>query len=368
MFNASLRREKNRQLWLGDASSLSSSSSESNKMKAKRYRHRRSEESLEPRMASNPSLHTEYHQLEERSLMNSSNTRDGLETGFYRERKSSHARRPFSEPSHISDEIVGHRSRNNKRDHSYSVPKSNRKKENKTISYKIQKVFSKVKSEEGKSEFIKHILDNITPKMSREDYKHLLLEYLNSMNDVETKLECCKDIQKVLSFKVNEYQNEIEKRKNETSISDELKAYLNKVHFTDNVYRFMIAEGLTTVQFLIWVTDDCWDEFLSKRHENKCYAQLRHGCKATNKNNTIRYCQNNLICLIYIAFSIILESHIIDTILNLVEAGVEITITHLLQDFQISTMKQIQVSTVHLIFTIIKILWKRIILMVGGVT
>ena len=80
--------------------------------------------------------------------------------------------------------------------------------------------------------------------MSREDYKHLLLEHLNSMNDVETKLECCKDIQKVLSFKVNEYQNEIEKKKNETSISDELKAYLNKVHFTDNVYRFMIAEGL----------------------------------------------------------------------------------------------------------------------------
>ena len=130
MFNASLRREKDRQLWLGDASSLSSSSSDSNKMKTKRYRHHRSEESLDPRMASNPSLHTEYHQLEERSLMNSSNTRDGLETGFYRERKSSHARRPFSEPSHISDEIVGHRSRNNKRDHNYSVTKRNRKKEN----------------------------------------------------------------------------------------------------------------------------------------------------------------------------------------------------------------------------------------------
>ena len=31
----------------------------------------------------------------------------------------------------------------------------------------------------------------------------------------------------------------------------------------------MIAEGLTTVQYLIWVTDDCWEDFLRKSNNYK---------------------------------------------------------------------------------------------------
>ena len=287
MFNP--RRDKGKP-WLQDDSSLSSDSEESNNnllRQQKRFRHNQTEQmnAAMARMASNQAynqpnpmavvsmptnppyggVHAQFHH-EETSLVNSK-TGDGLETGFHRESKYSHAGRPFSGPSHVGTQMSGemlHQMQNfNKRERKYSVPK--KKQKSKTIGYRIQKIFSKVDSDENKSEFIKHIFDNVTEHMSREDYKTLLIDHINSNNDLEHQLQHCKEIQKLLSMKLTNVQSAIEKKKKETSISDELQLYLNKVpNFNDNVFRFMIAEGLTTVQFLIWVPDDCWDDFLRK--------------------------------------------------------------------------------------------------------
>ena len=106
------------------------------------------EQMNEARMASNPSFrgHAEFHQLKERPLMNSK-IRDGLETGLYCERKTSHAGRPFSNLSCISGQMSGqmmhHQMQNrNKRERKYSVPKNacNKKEKIRTISYRIQKI------------------------------------------------------------------------------------------------------------------------------------------------------------------------------------------------------------------------------------
>ena len=98
MFNASKRLDKDQNLWLRDDSSLSSASSDDNNLNSKRYRHGHKQTlaelanearianetrlANEARIASaNPSFGlTEYHHHEERSLVNSMKTGDGLET------------------------------------------------------------------------------------------------------------------------------------------------------------------------------------------------------------------------------------------------------------------------------------------------
>ena len=105
--------------------------------------------------------------------------------------------------------------------------------------------------------------------MSRDDYKKFLMNHINSNNELEKQLECCLDIQELLQMKISDVQTAIEKKKKETTISKDLQSYLNKVpQFNDIFYKFMIAEGLTTVQFLIWVTDDCWDDYLRKTRDS----------------------------------------------------------------------------------------------------
>ena len=70
-----------------------------------------------------------------------------------------------------------------------------------------------METDESKSEFIKHILDNVTEHMSREDYKNMLLQNINSNNDLDIQLEYCKDMQKMLSMKLTDIQTAIEKKK-----------------------------------------------------------------------------------------------------------------------------------------------------------
>ena len=302
MYNS--RRDKSKP-WLQDDSLLSSEDSDDNNntllRQQKRFRLNQTEQmnAAMARMAANqaytqpeamavatmPSMalsnmpsntpytgagHAEFHHEEtsQRSLVNSK-TGDGLETGFYRQSKSSHAGRPFSSPSHVGGQMMAAQmlqqmQKVNKRERNYSVTK--KKKQPKTIAYRIQSIFNKVETNESKSEFVKHILDNVTEHMSREDYKTLLLDNINSNNDLEVQLDYCKDMQKLLSMKLTDVQSAIEKRKKETSISEELQSYLNKVpNFNEKFFKFMIAEGLTTVQYLIWVTDDCWDDFLRRQ-------------------------------------------------------------------------------------------------------
>ena len=152
MFNA--RRDKAKP-WLQDDSSLSDDSNDSNNnllRQQKRFRHNQTEDinAAMARMAANQAYnppnpisvasiptnppyggvhHAQFHD-EETSLVNSK-TGDGLETGYHRESKYSHAGRPFPGTSHIATQISGdmlhHQLQNlNKRERKYSVAKKNR--------------------------------------------------------------------------------------------------------------------------------------------------------------------------------------------------------------------------------------------------
>ena len=318
MFNASLKLETDRNLWLRDDSSLSSDSSDDNKLNAKRFRrgHQQTmaqlahEASMGNAMrlpnggrlpSGNPTCgHTEYHHREDISLVNSTKTGDGLETDFYREKKLSHAGRPFSDPSHMNGQgitQVMHQQmqmmNNNKRQFEYGVPKNTHKKQkNKNISYRIQNIFNKISTDDAKAEFVQHLLENVSQHMARDDYKSMLMQHINSQSDVEKQMDCCKEMQKLISMKVTEIQSEIAKKKSESTLSDELKAYMDKVpNFTEHLHRFMIAEGVTTVQNLIWVTDDCWEDFLTKSNKYKVKSRDIHLLRTISswmRNNELR--------------------------------------------------------------------------------
>ena len=210
MFNASLRLERDRRLWVGDDSSLSSDSDQNNNLSTKRYRRgpnlNTNQMATEARITSEatrmadkariassgaPALfgHTEYHHHEESSLMNSSKTGDGLETDFYRARKSSHVGTPVFNAfamngQQVQNQFMHHQMQmqlqnSNKRDFEYSASKPvHKKQKNKSISYRIQRAFSKMTSEHGKQDFVQHLLDNAAAHMSRDDYKTMLLKHI----------------------------------------------------------------------------------------------------------------------------------------------------------------------------------------------
>ena len=103
MYNNARRREKERRLWMSDNSSLSSSGSEGKKPAHKRYRGdvRTQLVAAPPLMvATAPYARTEYihEETSEQSLINSQ-TRDGLATGYPREKNTSHTGR-LPNPSH----------------------------------------------------------------------------------------------------------------------------------------------------------------------------------------------------------------------------------------------------------------------------